>query len=366
MSAMSIFSGIYKQPSIEVGVRDNHPNIAVSEASSSFSIDAPGRRSSRPWVNISEEDEDTITQELNEALRQVNELSNAVQVQGSNVTVDAAGLIDQKRILEGELTEARSEIASLRNQVHDQAQARDYHSSQTVESRDSLDDATHQRHEDNELRSVKRNLTDSETKISSLNNNNDMLAAKVEMLTTKIEGLDSDKREAEFKNVELMEKNKEYEQLLDQTMADLQTVSDVNEDLASTLEEVSMEKEEAMAKVRELAADLANNNRSSGKYFEQAERLTVENNDLTLQLKEAISENRGKVEQLSQLRNQIADYRSKSKECDSELRTLRAEVETRTQAEGGKPLIHGLRLFNMNFFISCENKNMLNPMYISS
>jgi len=289
---------------------------------------------SRSRVDMSEEDEDTITQELNEALRQIHELSNAVNVQGTNVSVDAAGLIDQKRTLEEELALARSEIASLRSQSNDQAQARDYHPPQIVESRDSMDDASYKRREGTELRSVKRNLAESESKILSLSNNNDMLAAKIEMLTTKLEGLESDKRESEFKNTGLVEKNKEFEQLLDQAMADLQTVSDVNEDLANTLEQVSIDKEEAMAKVRELAADLANNDRSSGKYFEKVEQLTEDNKDLTLQLNEAIAENRGKIEQLSELRRQVADSRSKSKECDNELKALRAELETRSQAEG--------------------------------
>ena len=391
---------------IDVEARDTNPSVIVSEtttsshsehnsSSSSSSSSSSNEESSSiytknssPWFNMADNNdaETSISQELDEALREVTDLSSLVDTQRSKASGDAAtALLSRKRLLEEEISRTRSEVASLRSASNSQPQARDYHPPPQAadDNRVTLDEVANViqwRDGGSALESVMKSLADAAKKISNLKSKNDTLTAKVVSLESK-------RSDAETMNVELLEKVKlldqtmvdpqtinyvneilklkkekevlttnnevlttklwssdhtrnqitEYEQLLDQAMNELKTLTNVNEDLVKSLEELSDGKDKALAQIQELETAIANKNHSGSEYVEQVQKLTSENKHLISRLNQASSHSSEWRDQLTQLKGQVAEYRFKSEERDEELSTLRAEQEARKQAEVGKP-----------------------------
>ena len=191
----------------------------------------------KPWLQVAspeDDDNDTITNELCEALKQVNELSDAVY---SGANVEIRDVLRQKKVLEDKLKQSHQQIEEMKLVI----------------------DAEKRRNTSCECDVLKSKLSDCEIKLTTLQNDVIVLTSEKNDMAKVITTLKEKNEEAEADRDELCKKNVEYEEMLDRTMSDLQTVSEVNEDLAATLEEVSSEKEEALAKIKELVTERSSN-----------------------------------------------------------------------------------------------------------
>ena len=247
----------------------NTPPVALKPPNPSYS--------KKPWLEMSSEDEDTVTQELFEALKQVNDLSDAVH---SGASVEVKDIMKQKESLEAELIRVQTELKG----------------SKLLEDK---------------YNHLKVCLAASQQDLETRSN-------EVDQLTARLAVFENEKNNDTSEKEQLQAKNKEYETLLDQAMVDLQTVSDVNEDLATTLEEISAEKDEALKKIQELAS--GNERNDFDEINGKSNALIVENTKLMEALYES---EKGKEESLSQ----VNILRPEIERLKEELDTISREKE---------------------------------------
>ena len=279
--------------------------------------------STKPWLNLTPQDEDTITNELCEALKQVNELSDAVH---SGASIEMKDILRQKKEIEEELQRCRQVNEEMRKEISDVKLGK--------KSKDSTNDYS----------ALKTKLTDTETRLSSLQDDFKALSYEKTNMIKVIAALKDEKSEADADRNELCKKNVEYEGLLDRAMSDLQTVSEVNEDLATTLEEVSAEKDDALKKIKELAYQLNDNNsehivlenvrlqsalddsnKGNSSSSSQIKVLLSENDRLEKELKELATEKERVVEKLRDISSIFEKRKESYKIGESELKQLKHE-----------------------------------------
>jgi len=301
------------------------------------------------------DDEDVITKELCEALKQVNELSNAVY---SGANVDDAevrtALINEKKELESKLIKATDEIDTLSRSLKLASKNSIELESVLKQKKDLEEKLSFANKEIEDLAGTLKIAYSSSTQTSSsgeenisleqyyeamqqikrLNDEVSELKVEKDLSKAKIAGIEREKRDITLEKEQLQIKKSEFEELLERAMSDLQTVSEVNEDLATALEEVSEEKENALHKIKELAA-LDQTTDALDKEF-----LFDENQRMKKELQETTELNNGNADQVKLLLEQLKVLTEENKKLEQTV----VEREEQTKQE----LLETTELSNSN------------------
>jgi len=292
--------------------------------------------------NTNGNDEDVITKELCEALKQVNELSNAVY-SGANVDEDEVRtvLINEKKELESKLMKATDEIDTLSRSLKLASKNSMELESVLKQKKDLEEKLSFANKEIEDLAGTLKIAYSSSTQTSSseediisleqyyeamqqikrLNDEVSELNVEKDLANAKIAGIEREKQDITLEKEQLQIKKSEFEELLERAMSDLQTVSEVNEDLATALEEVSEEKENALHKIKELAA-LDQTTDALDKEF-----LFDENQRMKKELQETTELSNGNADQVKLLLEQLKTLTEENEKLEQTMREKQEQTK---------------------------------------